>query len=110
MTGMDWAMGADRNTRLTGMDRATETIYSGDAWVDCISYHQVSFDHTMNFTVHLLQLLISLVLAGIHRSKQYGVIWDMVASYPLTLFPRSSTQNCSFSPIPFGHCERCGRV
>jgi len=42
MTKMDWAMGADRDTGVTEMGRATGSIYSGDPGVDSIALYLVS--------------------------------------------------------------------
>jgi hypothetical protein len=61
---MDWATGVDGATGVTEMDRATGSIYSGDPGVDGISSY-IIFTHTMNYTVDLFQLLLSLSLSKI---------------------------------------------
>jgi len=61
---MDWATGADEDTRVTEMDGVMESIYSGDPAVDGISSY-IILSHTRNYTLYLFQLLLSLALSEI---------------------------------------------
>jgi hypothetical protein len=86
MTQVDCATGADRDTGVTEMDGAMGSIYSGDPGVDRLSSHLISSYHTMNYTLSLSQLCISLVLPRIRRSTQLrGSSWpgSIVSSHPL---------------------------
>jgi len=71
MTEMEWAIGADRKTGVTVVDGAMGSIYSGDPRVDSNSSHLASSYHTMNYTLYLTQLLISLTI--------FGVFWILTA-------------------------------
>jgi len=93
------------DTGITEIDSATGSIYLDNPGVD--RHHPIlKITHSIfpNTRSHAL-------LPSFHRSKQFvQFIMVGIASYPLTLFVRSSSQNRLFSQIPFGYHARCARV
>jgi len=66
MTEMDWATGADGDTRVTEMDGATGSIFSGDPEVDRISSHIILYHLIIQrITLYCSQRLVSLALSKI---------------------------------------------
>jgi hypothetical protein len=108
MTKMDWAMGADGDTALTEMDRATCSIYLGHPGVDRISSHSVSHHLISPYhrSYYVLDLFPSLDITRSvrHLMHPHNSVHPhhLVVSYLIALFLHSSSQNCSFSLIPFG--------
>ena len=93
------------DTGITEIDSATGSIYLDDPGVD--RHHLIPKNtHSIFFNTRSHALLPSF-----HRLKQFvRFIMVGISSYPLTLFVRSSSQNCSFSQIPFGCHAKCARV
>jgi len=89
MTGMEWVTGADGDTGVTEMDGATWSIYSQHPGVDSLSSHFRPSYHSMNYTLYLSNLLISVVLPGIRKSMQLSGSMGpgrIISSHPLPTF------------------------
>jgi len=101
----------NRNTAVMEMDGATGSIYSGDPGVD---RSQLASHRILDLVSHLLSISYRLIIQRIIHSI-FRIFWShslfprlrvdphsRVVSYLLTLFLPSSSQNRSFSRIPFG--------
>ena len=102
-----WVYG---DTGVTEVDIVMGSIYSAAPGVD--RHHLISISLYYTIKIHTL----SFPTFGLTRSVQDFLDpcncmdpQHRVVSYLLTQFLRSSNQNCTFSLIPFGYCERCGR-
>ena len=83
-TGMmetDWATLAYGDTGVPEMDGVMGSIYLGDPGVDSflciISSHTISSHYTMNYTLHVSHLLISLALSA--TSWVHAAAWILTA-------------------------------
>jgi hypothetical protein len=102
------------------MDSATGSIYLGDSGVDrhliirnTHSIFSSSWSHALlpsfRRSTQFVSILTHSCEAFIDPCNLCGSSWPGILSY-LTLFLRSSSQNRSFSRIPFGYHARCGGV
>jgi hypothetical protein len=96
------------DTRMREVDWAMESIYSRDPGVDrrhliLLSHNEI---HNLSFPTFDLTRSFRDFVDPRNCVGPHG----RVASHLLTLFLSSSSQNRSFSQLPFGCRERCGGV
>jgi hypothetical protein len=87
------------------VDRVTRNMYSANPRVDRHHLISISSNHTMKvWTLSSSTFVRSRFFWYLIDPHCHGVL------YPLTRFVLFSNQQCDFSCIPFGYCERCGGV
>ena len=94
------------DTRVTEVDRVTESIYLAVPGVDR-HWHLISISSYHSMTIHTLSFP-TLVLT--HSVRDFMDPQSQVVWYVLTQYLCSSNQKRSFWWIPFGFHKRCGRV